>query len=125
MKILLFGHPRSRSSYLLDVLCQHYNLENLFEYYHFARIDTENKTLFKEPKIIFNNYKKFVKQYTETLFQKDNFAHKLFPGFVSNYYKVNSRLLKTSLHSYSVVEEDFLDLEEYFNLHHSLIENDL
>lgn len=85
MKILNFGLPRTRSSYLVDVLSQAYNLDNLFEPYHNDIID----------KIIADKLKgddawkysiDFTLNLTNNLYNKNDFILKLFPDACFNFH---------------------------------------
>lgn len=45
MKVLLYGLPRTRSTYLTDVVSRRYNLENYFEPYHYENVKNNNVML--------------------------------------------------------------------------------
>lgn len=69
MKLLIFGSPRTRTSYLLDVLCQHYNIKNFREPYT-GQLVTESRN--------FEIYKSKNKEVTNNLKDQDNFGLKIF-----------------------------------------------
>lgn len=118
MKIFVMGMVRTRSSYLLDILCKYYNIKNEFEYYAGGRTENDAKTFFKEHKIMFENYKKIVLKYTERLHTNNNFATKFFPTLGVNYLKLKSRHSVTypPSPSYTFEVADFLDLQSYFRI---------
>lgn len=87
MKILIYCQPRTRSSFLLDVLCKHYNLKNYFEPYSNVLNPSYHKTFNKSPDNVFQKYKQNGKDITEELKITDNFGVKLFAVCCYNYYK--------------------------------------
>jgi len=77
MKLLIFGSPRTRTSYLLDVLCQHYNIRNFREPYT-GQLVTESKD--------FEVYKYKNKEVTNRLKTQDNFGVKVFTDALIDWY---------------------------------------
>ena len=87
MKILIYCQPRTRSSFLLDILCKHYNLKNYYEPYSDLLNPSYHKTFNKSPDNVFQKYKQNGKEITERLKNTENFGVKLFAVCCYNYYK--------------------------------------
>ena len=87
MKILIYSQQRTRSSFLLDVLCQNYNLKNYFEPYSDLLNPSYHKCFDRSPNNVFKRYIENGKELTEKLKNSDNFGVKLFAVCSYNYYK--------------------------------------
>lgn len=87
MKILIYCQPRTRSSFLLDILCKNYNLKNYYEPYSDLLNPSYHKTFNKSPDNVFQKYKQNGKEITERLKNTENFGVKLFAVCCYNYYK--------------------------------------
>lgn len=113
MRILVFGHPRTRSSFLLDVACKHYELTNYFEIYHGNLINQIEHEIPAHKNISkWEVYKKRVKTITDNLSEKNNFGVKIFSTVLTNWEKIAVNIL-----DYSVIhKDDIINLEEYFKV---------
>ena len=84
MKILLIGTVRSRSSYLLDILCKYYGCNNLFEDYdrlydiYLKRSKNTwinyHEYLQKQTDFYFSNYQNFGIKFPTSIFHQNNMS---------------------------------------------------
>lgn len=114
MKVLILGTVRSRSSFLIDVICKHYNLQNLFEAYRHIEDQVSKKVLFKYPDKLWPLYIKETIEYTNTLKEKDNFAIKIFPGQWLNCWKYNYHHVKNV--DWNLLPSDIMDIKITHNI---------
>lgn len=112
MKILLYCLPRTRSSFLQDVVSQYYNLENIFEPYKPTEFACTHKVFWLKPEIIGANFKKEVKKVSDTLLAKDNFCAKLFP--LHTYNAMMNLWRRTD--NFAVTPEVIFDLDKDHNI---------
>lgn len=111
MKILNFGLPRTRSSYLVDVLAKAYNLENLFEPYHNPIIDDIlSKKLSGDE--AWKHHLQSTMSLTSDLNNKDNFIVKLFSDALFNFHKK----VYAGQNEFVFESNDCIDLYKYYNL---------
>lgn len=117
MKIAIIGMTRTRSSFLLDVMCRAYNAENLFEHYGKNTPDKfVHKFIKKDENIIWKKYQLEAKKETDYLFSNyESFGTKIFPALFMNFNKMFINVSNKPL-SYSFDKTDLMDLNLYFNL---------
>ena len=111
MKILLFCLPRTRSSFLQDILSQHYKIPNLFEPYKFAE-KLATKTMFISTANIGKLYKKAIIDISAELKNEPTGILKMFPCHTYNSYE----LLWKKDHNFTIQKEEILDLEKVHNI---------
>lgn len=63
MKLFIFAQPRTRSTYLQDILCNYYNIENLYEPVVNLNKQFEGKAKFYDSKRSWEMYKDHVSNY--------------------------------------------------------------
>lgn len=104
MKILVYGLPRTRSTFILDVLCQFNKLTYLGEPYH--------GILAIESKKSFVNYKSKQSKVTLELRQQDNFGLKLFTNGLINwdFVQMNNPLADPKYNT--ITKNDVIDIYE-------------
>lgn len=102
MKLLIFGSPRTRTSYLLDVLCQHYNIKNFREPYT-GRIVTECKN--------FETYKNKNIEITNKLKKENNFGLKIFTDAL-----IDWELFRENADYSNLTKQSIMDIYDIHNL---------
>jgi hypothetical protein len=117
MKIAIFTITRTRSSFLLDALCQHYGLKNHFEYYNNTYSGNTFNSFYKiRSKTIFEHFTSTKKQETADLFTWPSFGVKIFPHNFVSFIREKSSFRPDNKSYPLFVKEHILDLNEYFNL---------
>jgi phage terminase Nu1 subunit (DNA packaging protein) len=125
MKILIYSQQRTRSSFLLDVLCKHHNLTNYFEPYSDILNASYHQCLDKSPSNVFKKYLQKSHEVTEKLKNTDNFGTKLFAASCHNLFKFigsSARNTQQMLYSFPKSENlalekaDLVDVRKHYNL---------
>lgn len=106
MKILLYGVPRTRSSYLQDILAQNFNINNNGEPYNLSFSSVWDKTLFKKSDFLWKNWQKDFWSVTSNLENKKDFIAKIFVAHTYNTYK--------NLENKKLEPTDFIDIQKVF-----------
>lgn len=118
MKILVYGSPRTRSSYLLDVLCQNYNLANYFEPYGIQMVD-EIKTRIPFHKLhieLWDAFKQKTKDMTLALSKQDNFGCKFFSGNLVNWVNYTPNVLNPNPDYTKLTKDEFIDAFDFHGI---------
>lgn len=116
MKILLFGMARSRSSYLSDILANHYNYENYYEPYHRQLVEVINKKFdTHKRKEKWEAYVKAANGVTNKLKNKDNFVVKLFPDALYDFFKFEDNSIPR-FYYWDIKKSDCLPILEHYNI---------
>lgn len=102
MKLLIFGSPRSRTSYLLDVLCQYYNIKNFREPYT-GQLAAESNN--------FETYKFKCQEVTNSLKNQDNFGLKIFTAAL-----INWDFFREDANYRTLTKESIMDMYDIHNL---------
>lgn len=122
MKILIAGCPRTRSSILIDAVCEKYNLQDKFEDY----IIYQNSMLlgplpYRGRDFLWEKYQTNLGVYTNQLFESvENYAIKFFPNMLINYtYRT-----KKDINNFQGLDDFFNDYEKkiMINLSHFRIQ---
>lgn len=109
MRILNFGLPRTRSSFLIDVLAKAYDLDNLYEPYHNPIINKViEKNLQGDDRWIDSCRQTL--ELTNSLKIKDNFVCKLFPDALFNIFK------KLDGNNFIFDNTDYHNIEKSYNI---------
>lgn len=111
MKILLFGHVRTRSSYLLDIACNAHNSVNLFEdYLEIDQRKIHQTYLKKDPDKLWLDYQSKFNDLTSKYFNTyKSFGIKIFPLSYYNLFK--SLPVITKEPNFIITSKDFLNLD--------------
>jgi hypothetical protein len=110
MKVLLYGLPRTRSTYLTDILSQHYNLQNYFEPYHKAITESiDNSYDINQRDEKWQAYLIRCQEITNKLKIKDNFILKIFPEAIYNVPQIQNRQFLPS-------QSDLVPFIEFYNI---------
>ena len=117
MKVALLTMTRTRSSVLLDTICQYYKIENFFEHYSQQYNDEKINSFYKiREKKLFDEFARIKKKETEFLFSHSSFGLKIFPHSYIPLLKEKSSVTP-SIECYPLFTKDsMLDLNFYFNL---------
>lgn len=112
MKIAVLGIPRTRSSYLIDVVSNNFNLNNQFEIYQDLQGGCWNSKNWTNKENYWELYKNKIITVTNDLFEKNNFSIKIF-----------SNVLLSP--DYKCIFEDiqFLRLNEYNTIYYLYRDN--
>lgn len=117
MKILIYSQQRTRSSFLLDVLCQHYNLKNYFEPYSDLLNPSYHKCFDRSPNNVFKKYLENGKELTEKLRNTDDFGVKLFAVCSYNYFKFANTTARDTRHlDLTLEKKDLVNVIENYDL---------
>lgn len=117
MRIAIFTMTRTRSSFLLDTLCQYYKIQNHFEYYNNTYSSETFNSFYKiRSKMIFEKFSSTKKQETKDLFTWPSFGIKIFPHNFVGFIRENSSFQPNKKTYPLFIKENVLDLIEYFNL---------
>lgn len=107
---------RSRSTFLSNILAQHYGYDNLFEPYHsqITRpiIDNFGIGQIKEK---WEAYVKASREITNSLKERDNFVIKVFPDGLYNFWKFDHNLTETITYK-ELKLNDCLPVIEHYNI---------
>lgn len=106
MKILLYGVPRTRSSYLQDILAQNFSINNKGEPYNLSFSSVWDKTLFKKSDFLWKNWQKDFWNVTSNLENEKDFIAKIFVAHSYNTYK--------NLENKKLEPTDFIDIQKVF-----------
>lgn len=116
MKILLFGMARSRSTFLSDIIAQHYGYDNLFEPYHRSLTGVINKKFdVHKRKEKWEAYLKAANMITKKLSERDNFIVKLFPDALYNFFKYEENSIPR-YYKKNMDKLDCLPILEHYNI---------
>lgn len=118
MKILVYGLPRTRSSYLLDVLCQHYNLKNYFEPYGGILLKSIKDKIpkHKYPTLLWSEFKTKTKEVTVKLTTQDDFGCKIFAGNLFDWIKYTPNQMNPIPNYTGFTKDEFICAYEYYNI---------
>lgn len=110
MKILIYGLPRTRSTYLSDILRRHYTLNNYFEPYHTEITDPIDKIYYRNQlNEKWQTYLNSCQDVTNKLKSEDNFILKIFPQAIYN-------VLGLQNNNFCLSQSDLLPFIKFYNI---------
>jgi len=116
MRILLFAMARSRSTFLSDIIAQHYEYNNLFEPYHGSLTGIINQKFnIHQRKERWEAYLEAAKTTTKKLSERDNFIVKLFPDVLYDFYKYGENSI-SRYYKKNMDKLDCLPILEHYNI---------
>lgn len=81
MKVLILGVPRTRSSYFIDIISKHFNLDNYFEIYQDLQNGSWRSRIWSNENY-WDLYFDKIKKLTDDLINKDNYSIKIFSNIL-------------------------------------------
>lgn len=111
MKALIICTPRTRSSYLQDIVSKHYHIQNFWEPYNLLK-DISSKLLYLKEDVAFQRYKNTLLDITKSLSEQNNFVIKIMPAFM--HYSTYYHIVNNS--NFDIKLDYIFDLEKYHNI---------
>jgi len=116
MKVVILGTFRTRSSYLLDTICNHYKLAFKFEPYDDLTHEVYETSFKKLPAENWKRYAEQVNLLSDQLITESNYGLKIFSNAYFNSFIIDSTLSKKKIPT--LLKTDKLDFISNFKLHH-------
>jgi len=110
MKYLIYCLPRTRSTFLQDVIAQTYNLKNLEEPYHRVDMEAKKGLIRLDDEIVWSKYQNRIIEITKNLAIQDNIVVKIFSDTTFNHVK-NIKI--ASAPNFELEYNDLLDIEKF------------